>query len=73
MAIRGFDAQIKLGKKVRFEVVPLDMPSDHTFSPNERIYKIRDNESGQLGLASFKNLEAAKQMAEEQNKKHKSG
>ena len=53
---------------MRYTIEKIDHSNTHTSVPNERWWKIKDQESGEFLLAEYKTKEAAQEIADRKNK-----
>ena len=53
--------------KLRYVVEAIDCDEHNLITPNERVYRIRDLKTDQLGFASYKTKERAREVADKKN------
>lgn len=56
-----------MNKKIRYVVIPVDLPDDHPHWPNERVHYIKDTKTGTQSFSCYKSKEQAEQVAGKKN------
>lgn len=52
---------------MRYIVIAVDLDDDHPLWPNERVYKIKDTKTGEVGYGCYKEMSHAELRAKKKN------